>query len=110
MGHVLDTGFTRFDFNLPHCTHDTPPWFERVDLTAWMINLFDIWWKKDDPTIDIRFFRNIVHLILGATSSTDYIGGTQVGIVVIETDGSIQGTDALRACENGLTDRQYGCV
>jgi len=100
----LSTGFSRFDFNLPHCSYESPPFFEIDSLTPWLIELFDIWWAKDDPSVDVRFFRNIVHLILGARSSTDYIGGTQVGIVVIETDGSIQGTDALRACEHGLTN------
>jgi len=100
----LRTGFKRFDFNLPHCTHDNPPWFTTDQLSPWLIELFELWWTENDPEIDVRFFRNIVHLILGASSSTDYIGGKQVGIVVIETDGSIQGTDALRACKNGLTN------
>jgi uncharacterized protein len=100
----LDTGFTRFDFNLPHCTHDSPPWFTNADLLQWMVELFDLWWTKDDPVFDVRFFRNILHLLLGASSSTDYIGGTQVGILVVETDGGLHGTDALRACEDGLVN------
>lgn len=100
----ISTGFTRFDFNLPHCSHDAPPWFTNEKLAAWLIELFNIWWRNDNPGIDVRFFRNIVHLLLGATSATDYIGGTQVGILVIETDGSLNGTDALRACADGLID------
>jgi uncharacterized protein len=95
---------TRYDFNLPHCTHDNPPWFDQRTLTRWMIELFDLWWTLDDPTYEIRFFRNIVNLILGAPFSTDYLGGRPGGIAVVETDGSIQGTDALKACEHGLVD------
>jgi uncharacterized protein len=100
----LGTGFRRFDFNLPHCSHDDPPWFSQDRLTAWLKELFDLWWTADAPEIDIRFFRNIVHLLLGATSATDYIGGTEVGILVVETDGALTGTDALRACADGLID------
>ncbi|MEP7020283.1 MAG: radical SAM protein [Pseudonocardiales bacterium] len=97
-------GVTRYDFNLPHCTHDQPPWFTQDDLTTWMIELFDLWWAADDPQYEIRFFKNIVDLVLGAPFSTDYIGGKAGGIAVVETDGSIQGADALRACEDGLVE------
>ena len=97
-------GVTRYDFNLPHCTHDHPPWFDQQDLTAWMIELFELWWAHDDPLYEIRFFRNIVDLVLGAPFSTDYIGGKPGGIAVVETDGSIQGSDALRACEDGMIE------
>lgn len=96
------TGFSRFDINLPHGSHDNLPWFTQRDLSRWLIELFDIWWTNNDAKVDIRFFRNILHLLLGAQSATDYIGGTQVGILVLETDGSLTGTDALRACDDGL--------
>jgi uncharacterized protein len=69
-----------------------------------MIELFDLWWKLDSSAYEIRFFKNIVNLILGAPFSTDYIGGKPGGIAVVETDGSIQATDALKACEHGLVD------
>jgi len=97
-------GVTRYDFNLPHCTHDQRPWFRADDLTRWMIELFDLWWAHDDPLYEIRFFKNIVNLILGAPFSTDYIGGKPGGIAVVETDGAIQGSDALRACEDGMVE------
>jgi uncharacterized protein len=97
-------GVTRYDFNLPHCTHDQPPWFAADDLTQWMIELFDLWWVQDDPRYEIRFFKNIVDLVLGAPFSTDYIGGKPGGIAVVETDGAIQGADALRACEDGMIE------
>ena len=97
-------GVTRYDFNLPHCTHDQPPWFAADDLTQWMIELFDLWWMLDDPQYEIRFFKNIVDLVLGAPFSTDYIGGKPGGIAVVETDGAIQGADALRACEDGMIE------
>lgn len=100
----LSLGLTRFDFNLPHNTHDNPPWFEKGMLTRWMVELFDLWWNKNDTKYEIRFFRNIINLLLGAQFSTDYIGGKPGGIGVIETDGSIQATDALKACEDGLVN------
>ncbi|CAN5566464.1 hypothetical protein BH10BAC5_BH10BAC5_20090 [soil metagenome] len=100
----IETGFTRFDFNLPHCTYENKPWFSIDELSDWMISLFEIWWNFNNPAYEIRFFKNIINLILGSSFSTDYIGGKPGGIVVIETDGSIQGTDALRACENEMTN------
>lgn len=104
----LDLGVTRYDFNLPHCTHDTPPWFTQAALTRWMIDLFELWWELDNPVYEIRFFRNVVNLILGAPFSTDYLGGRPGGIAVVETDGSIQATDALKACEDGLVELGLG--
>ena len=99
-----DLGVRRFDFNLPHCTHDNPPWFSIASLSQWLIELFDLWWDLDDPSYEIRFFRNVVSLIMGAPFSTDYLGGRPGGIAVVDTDGAIQGADALRACEDGLVE------
>jgi uncharacterized protein len=98
----LDLGVTRFDINLPHHNHDHPPLFTETHLTSWLIELFELWWAKDDPRYEVRFFRNIVNLILGSPVSTDYIGGKPGGIAVVETDGAIQASDALKACADGL--------
>jgi uncharacterized protein len=100
----VDLGVKRFDLLLPMHTHENPPPFRNEQLTEWLITLFDLWWSHDDRSIDIRFYRNILNLMLGGELSTDYIGGRPTAIVVVETDGSIQPTDALRACENGMVD------
>jgi len=92
------------DFLLPHYTHDDPPPFDLRLLSDWMIALFDLWWEHDDPEIEVRYFRNIINLILGSTFSMDYLGGKPTGIVVIESDGAVTGYDTLRACEEGLIE------
>ena len=100
----IETGATNFDFLLPHHTHDDPPPFDRLALAGWMIELFDLWWRHDNPVLEIRYFRNIINLILGAQFSMDYLGGKPTGLAVIESDGAITGYDTLRACAEGLIE------
>lgn len=69
----------------------------------WLIALF-VLWKQDKSRPTIRFFENLIALLMG----NDHIGNQAVGrktngIAVIETNGGIEVVDSLRACYEGIT-------
>jgi uncharacterized protein len=94
----------RVDFLLPHGTWVLPPpgRVPRADVTPyadWLIAVFDHWYSR--PRTHIRLFEEIMHLLLGGTSSSEMVGLAPAQMVVIETDGSIAQEDTLRIAFNG---------
>ena len=69
----------------------------------WLISFFDLWFDENRPDRRIRYFDNMLRCLFRYPISTDNIGGRPVDVVVIETDGGIEPTDAFKSCENGLT-------
>jgi uncharacterized protein len=92
-----------FDLSLPHANHTHPPRVGRMTYGAWMIELFDLWFDQNRADRHIRYFENMLRLLFGYPLSTDNIGGRPVGVVVVETDGGIEPTDAFKCCEDGIT-------
>ena len=94
----------KIDFLLPHGTWAAPP-PRRVPGEAatpyadWLIAVFDHWYPS--PTTAVRLFEDAMHLILGGASSTEVIGLAPSQMVVIETDGSIEQADTLKATYHG---------
>jgi uncharacterized protein len=94
----------RIDFLLPHGTWDAPPPHRIPDADStpyadWLITVFDHWYR--DPVIHIRLFDEIIRLLVGGSSSTELIGLSPSTTAVIETDGSIEQTDTLKAAFHG---------
>jgi uncharacterized protein len=92
-----------FDFSLPHANHVHQPPRGRVSYGDWMIQFFDLWFAQNRADRHVRYFENILRMLFGYPISTDNIGGKPVGVVVIETDGSIEPTDAFKCCIHGIT-------
>ncbi|MGW2215958.1 FxsB family cyclophane-forming radical SAM/SPASM peptide maturase [Nonomuraea sp. NPDC001684] len=91
------------DFLLPHATWDTPPPGWRKPATAyadWLIPIFDHWYESGSDSV-IRIFQEIVSLLLGGGSASESVGLTPSTVVVIETDGTIEQTDSLKAVRQG---------
>jgi uncharacterized protein len=94
---------------LPDGTHtNLPPYLnpksQQTPYADWLIVVFDHWFRQAGtarPTI--RFFQQIIDLILGITSSTHAIGRTDNLFLIIETDGSIEAEDSLKVCQPGIT-------
>jgi uncharacterized protein len=99
-----------FDLSLPHANHTHRPPEGAMSYGDWLIEFFDLWFIQNRPDRKIRYFENIIRCLLGYPYSTDNIGGKPVGVVVIETDGSIEPTDAFKCCENGITKIGYNIV
>jgi uncharacterized protein len=92
-----------FELNLPHANHAHPPPTGAMSYGDWLIAFFDLWLDENRPDRGVRYFQNILRCLFGYPMSTDSIGGKPVGVVVVETDGSIEPTDAFKCCANGIT-------
>ena len=69
----------------------------------WLIEFFDLWFRQNREDRRVRYFDNMFRMFFGCPLSTDNIGGKPVGVVVVETDGSIEPTDAFKCCAEGIT-------
>jgi uncharacterized protein len=94
----------KIDFLLPHGTWSSPPPGREPESAAapyadWLIEVFDRWYPK--PQTQVRLFREIMHLLLGGASDSEVVGLAAARLVVIETDGSIEQEDTLKAAYEG---------
>jgi uncharacterized protein len=91
----------RIDFLLPHATWDEPP-FRPLDAGAetayadWLIQIFDRW-SKAPGQVSVRLFDSIIRTSRGSGSLTEAIGTTPSNLVVIESDGTYEQADSLKA-------------
>jgi uncharacterized protein len=97
-------GPPRIDFLLPHGTWTSPPpgrlpGVADTPYADWLITVFDYWYPA--PRTRIRMFEEIMHVLLGGSSATEMIGMEPSTLVVIETDGSIEQADTLKAAYHG---------
>lgn len=92
-----------FDLSLPHANHSFPPSTGKMGYGDWMIRFFDLWFDQGKKDWNVRFFKNIMRMLFNYPVSTDNIGGRPVDVVVVETNGGIEPTDAFKCCEEGIT-------
>lgn len=105
--HLRRLGVTTMAFLLPDVTHDSKHrWYGQLEGTPvadYLVPIFDAWFDEDNPRIEIRIFADLLHLMFGHPARRDQFGSPQVDYLVIETDGSIEGLDALRSCAEGIS-------
>lgn len=94
----------RIDFLLPHGTWDAPPPGRGPDpadtpYADWLTAIFDHWYFQ--PKTGIRLFEEIMRLLLSRTSGSEAVGLAPAQMVVIETDGSVEQVDSLKAAYHG---------
>jgi uncharacterized protein len=94
----------KIDFLLPHGTWVRPPPGRVPDATQtpyadWLIAVFDHWYPA--PRTRVRLFEEIMSLLLGGKSDSEVVGLSPARMVVIETDGSIEQADTLKAAFDG---------
>lgn len=97
----------RIDFLLPHGNWTTPPPARKphgddAPYAAWLIPIFDHWYSAPRLETDIRLFSSIMALLTGGRSQTEAVGVTRPGVLVVETDGSIEQTDSLKTTADGM--------
>ena len=103
---LLAFGPPAIDFLLPHGTWDAPPPGRTREAHAtpyaeWLITIFDHWYAA--PYASVRLFEEIIRLTLTGESAGEGVGLAPSTLVVIETDGSIEQLDSLKAAYNGAT-------
>jgi uncharacterized protein len=93
----------QIDFLLPHATWDSPPArpaAASAEYGDWLIAIYDRWLASGRP-VRIRTFESVVSTLHGGQSLTEALGLTPVGLVVIETDGTYEQVDSLKAAFHG---------
>ncbi|HEX4222597.1 MAG TPA: FxsB family cyclophane-forming radical SAM/SPASM peptide maturase [Pseudonocardiaceae bacterium] len=92
------------DFLLPHGNWTTePPHLGRPETpyADWLIALFDRWYDASRQETEIRLFTEIIRLLLGGASTIESIGLSPVALLVIETNGELEQSDALKSTVDG---------
>lgn len=106
--HLRELGVDMMNFLLPESNYASPPpdiGHERAPYGRFLSEVFDAWVAEDNDTVEIRILSEAVKgLATGGESDSDQFGDAPVRVAVLETDGSIEPTDNLKACENGLTN------
>ena len=102
---LMDLRPPRIDFLLPHATWDNPPHrpASDTDYAKWLIAIFDRWLADGCPS-RIRTFDSILSTLRGGESYTEALGLDAAGLVVIETDGSYEQVDSLKAAFDGAPE------
>ncbi|MFY1633968.1 FxsB family cyclophane-forming radical SAM/SPASM peptide maturase [Solwaraspora sp. WMMB335] len=104
--HLAGLAPPMIDFNLPHATYDEPPPRAGHPDDAygrWLAGVYDAWLADSGQVPQIRVLEDIVALSCGARGSVESLGLAPSGVVVIESDGGIESTDALRATAKGAS-------
>ncbi|NUP02583.1 MAG: FxsB family radical SAM/SPASM domain protein [Nonomuraea sp.] len=82
------------DLLLPHANWGDPP---RAGYGDWLVAVFDRWYRAPKLETRIRFFEEIMHGLLGGRPRADGLGATPSRVVVVETDGELEGPDSLKS-------------
>jgi uncharacterized protein len=93
----------RIDFLLPHATWESPPARTpgaATEYADWLIAIFDRWLAAGRPA-GIRTFESVISTLTGGDSLTEALGLAPAALAVIETDGSYEQVDSLKAAFDG---------
>jgi uncharacterized protein len=106
--HFRELGVEAIDFLWPldHNWDAPPPSLihdEATPYADYLIPIFDDWWREGNRGIRLRYFLQLIKNIFGARGGLDSLGGNPVSIVSIDSDGSIEPVDSLKACGDGFT-------
>ncbi|MEV4080328.1 FxsB family cyclophane-forming radical SAM/SPASM peptide maturase [Nonomuraea fuscirosea] len=91
------------DFLLPHATWDRPPPRPDGDAVAygsWLIEIFDQWIRDGRPT-QVRIFDSLLKMRRGGSSLSEALGLDPTDLLVIETNGDYERSDALKTSFEG---------
>jgi uncharacterized protein len=106
--HIRSLGVKNMNFLLPDVTHDSRrlfyPEFGATPISDYLIPIFDAWFDEDDPNVMIRLFDAILTGLMGSSANFEGIGNHCENYLVIDTDGNIQANDALKVCDDGISE------
>ena len=106
--HIRSLGVKTMNFLLPDVTYDSRrlfyPDFSATPISDYLIPIFDAWFDEDDPSVVIRIFNAIITALMGSSHNFEGIGNHCENYLVIDTDGNIQANDALKVCDDGISE------
>ncbi|MEV6348784.1 FxsB family cyclophane-forming radical SAM/SPASM peptide maturase [Actinoplanes sp. NPDC051851] len=95
----------RIDFLLPHGNWAFPPPGlaprTGTPYADWLIAIFDRWYAAPVLETEIRILDSIMSLLLGGPATTEMLGLRPPSAVVVESDGTLEGNDALKTTADG---------
>jgi len=104
--HLSGLGASSLTYLLPDYTHETIGEVRQVygetPCADFLVAVFDEWWFNQTLSFEIRDLKNVARVIMGGESLIETIGNRAPHYFFVETDGAIEGLDALRVCENGI--------
>jgi uncharacterized protein len=107
--HLRSFSPKQIDFLMPLGNHDRRPAGKGEEAGAdaapygdWLIRSFDHWWNSG-ATPKIRIFESILRLACGLSSPVESLGLEVIDLVVVETNGDIEGLDSLKGTFEGAT-------
>jgi uncharacterized protein len=105
---LLQFGPPEIDFLLPHGNWSAPPpgritGSQETPYGNWLARIFDHWYGSPQQGTRVRLFGEIMRLLLGRASTTELVGLSPIGGIVIETDGSIEQSDILKSAFQGAS-------
>lgn len=89
------------DVLLPHANWDTGLVAGPGAFGDWLVRLFDRWYGAPRQETRIRFFEAILSLVLGGASNCEHVGLSPAAVAVVDSDGAIEQTDALKSAYEG---------
>ncbi|GLY50576.1 FxsB family cyclophane-forming radical SAM/SPASM peptide maturase [Lentzea sp. NBRC 102530] len=103
---MLELGTPQVDFLLPHGTWTNPPpgltpGDGATPYADWLLPIFDEWFDAPVKQAGVRIFEDVINLLLGGRISYESFGLRPVGLLVVETDGSYEQVDSLKAAYEG---------
>jgi uncharacterized protein len=104
--HFCELGAAQISYLMPHHTHDdiraVHAGYGPTPCLDWLGPVLDHWWARGTLRTPVQPFHTMARIILGAPSDLDIFGGGPLGFCFVETDGAIEGLDALKICEDGF--------
>ena len=90
------------DLLLPHANWSCPP--PGNGYADWLISVFERWYCAPRQETRIRFFSELIQLVLGHPGEVEGLGLLPSTLVVVDTDGSIKQLDSLSSAYPGAAD------
>ena len=96
---LKETGAPGIDLLVRDGNHTRLPFGKRsarsTEFGRWLVTLLDIYLSDPEPP-RVRIFDDMIRLMLGGKANKEGVGLADYGILVIETDGSINKNDTLK--------------
>lgn len=110
--YLLSFNPPSIDFLLPLDNYDRRPKGKPIEASNetpygdWLIRSFDHWWGKSTRS-RIRIFTSIISMICGSDTLVESLGLLPIDLIVIETNGRVEGVDSLKSAFNGATNLNF---
>ena len=89
------------DVLIPHANWATRPPVAGTPVGDWLVAAFDRWYDAPRKETRIRLFEAIIALVCGGVGRSDFVGVSPAAVAVVETDGALEQTDALKSAYEG---------